>query len=311
MIAKENAYRPILATVKEIRLEAGGERPIRTFRIQIDDPQAWKAFVHKPGQFVVVSSFGTGESVFAITSQPSTEGIVEVSVMRVGNVTHRLHELEVGDRVGVRGPFGNSFPVEEWKHKDLVFIAAGIGISPLRSVYPYVLSPERRKEYGKVTLIYGARTPDDLAYKEEFKELEDRDDLELWLCIDWKIGSKGPILESAHEDWPAINKTDRGCLRREEKGFRFTCFVPELVEVVAPKPGNAVAVTCGPPLAIKFVIRVLERLGWAPNQIYTTLENQMKCGIGKCGRCNIGGDYVCKDGPVYTYEKIKSLPPDF
>ncbi len=140
--AEDNVYLPSTATVTSIQLEAGGGRPIRTLRFQIDDEEARAKFLHKPGQFAIISVFGTGESVFAISSLPNTDGILEVSVMRVGNVTKKLHELELGDKVGVRGPFGNDFPVEEWKGKNMVFIGAGIGVSPVRWVYQYVLSEQ-------------------------------------------------------------------------------------------------------------------------------------------------------------------------
>jgi len=307
----DNVYRPVTATVLDIQIEAGGHRPIRTFRFQVDDEAERERFLHRPGQFVIVSHFGTGESVFAISSFPNTDGIVEVSVMRVGNVTGRLHELRPGDKVGLRGPYGNHFPVEDWKGKNMVFIGAGIGISPVRSVYQWVLHPDHRDDYSDVTLIYGARTPADLAYKEELKALEARDDLDLWLCIDWKFGPKGPIEGDSEPGWQAINMKSPGDTVIREGQNRFTCFVPQLVEVVKPSPDNAIVVTCGPPIAIRFITQALDRLGWSPDQIYTTLENRMKCGIGKCGRCNIGEIYVCKHGPVFTYRQVQEMADEF
>lgn len=306
----ENVYKPVSATVKKVTLEAGGARPIRTFQFEIDDPEDRPKFLHKPGQFAIVSHYGTGESVFAISSFPNTDGIVEVSVMRVGNVTAKLHELQPGDKVGLRGPYGNEFPVADWKGKKMVFIGAGIGVSPVRSVYQWVIHPDNRKDYGDVTLIYGARTPSDLAYKEEFKEIEARDDIDLWLCIDWKFGKDGPIPESSKEGWPALNMKSPGDSELKD-GIRYTGFVPQLVEAVGPSPENAIVVTCGPPIAIKFITQALDRLGWKSSQIYTTLENRMKCGIGKCGRCNIGDIYVCKHGPVFTYEEVQNMVPEF
>ena len=306
-----NVYLPHLATITGVQLEAGGARPIRTLTMQIDDGSVRSSFCHKPGQFVIVSSFGTGESVFAITSLPNTEGIIQVSVMKVGNVTARLHELEPGDKVGVRGPYGNHFPVDTWKGKNLTFIGAGIGISPVRSVYQYVLAPERRADFGEITLIYGARTPSDLAYKEEFARLEERDDLNLWLCIDWTFGPEGPVECAAQPGWHPIDMKNPGECVLPEGARRFTCFVPQLVEAVKPDPENAVVVTCGPPIAIRFITRALENQGWKADQIYTTLENRMKCGIGKCGRCNIGEYYVCKHGPVFTHEEIRKMKNEF
>jgi NAD(P)H-flavin reductase len=307
----DNVYKPFMATVTEIQLEAGGDRPIKTFTFQIDDPEERKKFLHKPGQFAIINVFGTGESVFAISSLPNTDGIVQVSAMKVGNVTGKLHQLEVGNTVGVRGPYGNNFPVENWKGKNMVFIGAGIGVSPVRSVYQYVLNEKYRKDYGDVTLIYGARTPADLAYKEEFKKLDARNDLDLWLCIDWKFGPQGPTGETAEEGWPAINMQSPGDTQIPPDVNKFTCFVPQLVEVTKPNPENAITVTCGPPIAIKFITQALEKLGWKSDQIYTTLENRMKCGIGKCGRCNIGDIYICKQGPVFTHEEVKNMFNEF
>ncbi len=307
----DNIYKPHLATITDIQLEAGGARPIRTFTVKVDDEKLWPSFVHQPGQFGLLNVFGVGESVFAICNLPNTEGVMEFSVMRVGNVTNRLHHMQVGDQVGVRGPYGNIFPVKEWKGKNIIFIGAGIGISPVRSVYDYVLTPENRKDYGEVTIIYGARTPADLAFKEAFEDLAVREDVDLWRCIDWSFGPKGPIEGDAEAGWPAVNMKDPGSTvvkGEAAKEKKFTAFVPQLVEVVKPKPDNSIVVTCGPPIAIKFITQALEKLGWPPDQIYTTLENRMKCGIGKCGRCNIGSTYVCKDGPVFTYEEVLKLP---
>jgi NAD(P)H-flavin reductase len=308
---EENVYKPYTATVLDSCLEAGGGRPILTLKVQIDEEKSRKKFLHKPGQFLIASVFGTGESVFAINSLPNTDGILEFSVMKVGNVTTKLHELAPGDKLGIRGPYGNFFPVDEWKGKNIVFIGAGIGVSPVASVYRYVLAPENRKNFGDVSLIYGARTPADFAFKDEFKEFETRKDLDLWLCIDWKFGPDGPIEKDSENGWPKINMKSPGDTKIPKGQNKFTCFVPQLVEVVKPKPWKGVVVTCGPPIAIKFIIMALDRLGWHHSQIYTTLENRMKCGIGKCGRCNIGQYYICKQGPVYTSEEIKKMFNEF
>ncbi|MCK4757316.1 MAG: FAD/NAD(P)-binding protein [Thermoplasmata archaeon] len=307
----DNPYRPERATVLNVQLEAGGGRPIKTLKVQIDDEKIRKDFHHKPGQFLIASCLGVGESVFAINSAPNSDGILEFSAMKVGNVTTRLHELAPGDSLGIRGPFGNSFPVEDWKGKNIVFIGAGIGVSPVRSVYDYVIAPENRKDYGDVTIIYGARTPADLVYKTEFKALEERDDLDVWLCIDWQFGPQGPIEASSAGGWPAINMGSPGDTEIPVGVNKFTCFVPQLVEVVKPSPENTIVVTCGPPIAIKFISIILSKLGFTDEQVYTTLENRMKCGIGKCGRCNIGHIYVCKQGPVFTNKEVKKMLPEF
>jgi NAD(P)H-flavin reductase len=310
-MSPENLYKPHLATILEIRQEATGARGIKTFKVRINDDDVRKNFKHIPGQCAMLSVFGVGESIFGIASPPTWKDILEFTVMRVGNVTAALHMMNPGDVIGIRGPYGNGFPIEEFKGKNCIFIGAGVGIAPLRSVYQYVLGPEHRKEFGDVMLIYGARTPADLAYKNEFEEINKRDDVDLQMCIDWKFGSEGMIDEAAEEGWPKINMSCPTDTVIPEGCNHWTCFVPQLVEVAAPSPENAVALTCGPPIAIKFVVQNLEKLGFTDDQVYTTLENRMKCGVGKCGRCNIGEVYVCKDGPVFTRAEIKKMFQEF
>ena len=244
--------------------------------------------------------------MISITSSPTRKGYLEFSVMKLGKVTTALHDLEVGDTIGVRGPYGNSFPIEDWKGKNVIFIGGGIGQAPLRSVYTNVL--DRRDEFGEISIIYGARTSCDLAFISELEELEKREDVDLRLCLDWKFGPAGKILEEAEEGWKVINTEQPECTLDEDSlCTRFTCFVPELVLVTEPNPENSIALTCGPPIMIKFVIQNLLKLGFNADQIYTTLEMRMKCGIGKCGRCNIGNLYVCKDGPVFTHRQLMKV----
>jgi len=307
----DNPYMPELAEVLEVREEAGGPRAIRTLKVKFKDEGAWEKFHNRPGQLAMLSVFGKGESMISITSAPVQRDFLEFAVMRVGKVTSAIHELEAGDVIGIRGPYGNGFPMDELKGKDLYFIGAGIGQAPIRSVYNYVLHPDNRKDYGKVTLIYGARTPEDLSFKDELFDYEKREDPDVFLCIDWKFGKHGMLDEDAAEGWPRINMSAPAETTPAAGQTRFTCFVPQLVEVVKPNPGNAVALTCGPPIAIKFITQNLEKLGFKGEQILTTLENRMKCGIGKCGRCNIGEIFVCKDGPVFNYAKIKSMAQEF
>jgi NAD(P)H-flavin reductase len=197
--------------------------------------------------------------------------------MKLGKVTTALHECEPGDVVGVRGPYGNNFDVDGWQGKNLVFIGGGIGQAPLRSLINYVV--DNRKKYGKLDVIYGARSSKDLSYKQEFAELEKRKDVDVHLSID-----------VAEDGWK-----------------NFVGFVPNNLLEVKPSPKNSIAITCGPPIMIKFVIQNLEKLGFTDDQIFTTLEMRMKCGIGKCGRCNIGNLYVCKDGPVFSYQQLKNI----
>lgn len=308
---EDNPYTPVPATITEANLESGGERAIRTFRVKFDDDKKGQDFVHRPGQFIMVSVYGTGEAPFAVSMPPLDENLLEFTVMRTGTVTKELHKLREGDKVGIRGPYGDGhFPVEDWTGKDLVFIGAGIGLPPLRSVYKHVISDEKREKYGEVTLIHGARTSDDLLYKDELERLGERGDIDLWRCIDWRSGEEGLIEESAEDGWEPINMEAPGDTELESDVRRYTAFVPQLVRAVEPRPENAIALICGPPIAIKLTIEAVQDLGWAPAQIFTTLENRMKCGIGKCGRCNIGKIYVCEDGPVFNYEQLKAMKPE-
>ena len=301
-----NPYMPYPATIEDIREEVGGARPIKTFKVVFNEDELKDNFQYRSGQCAMLSLLGVGESMISITSPPTRKGYLEFSVMKLGKVTTALHDMEAGDEIGVRGPYGNSFPIEEWKGKNLIFIGGGIGQAPLRSVYSNVL--DRRDEYGDISIIYGARTSSDLAFIHELEELEKRDDVDLRLCLDWKFGPEGKILEEAEQGWKVINTERPECTLDEDSlCTRFTCFVPELVLVTEPSPENSIALTCGPPIMIKFVIENLLKLGFSAEQIYTTLEMRMKCGIGKCGRCNIGNLYVCKDGPVFTYQQLMSV----
>ena len=274
---KDNPYQPWLATIDDIREEVGGVRPIKTFRLTFQDKNIQKNFTYLPGQCTMISLLGQGECFFAISSSPTKKDYIEVSVMKLGKVTTALHECEPGDIVGVRGPYGNNFDVDGWQGKNLVFIGGGIGQAPLRSLINYVV--DNRKKYGKLDVIYGARSSKDLSYKQEFAELEKRKDVDVHLSID-----------VAEDGWK-----------------NFVGFVPNNLLEVKPSPKNSIAITCGPPIMIKFVIQNLEKLGFTDDQIFTTLEMRMKCGIGKCGRCNIGNLYVCKDGPVFSYQQLKNI----
>ena len=272
-----NPYQPWLATINDIVDEVGGERGIKTFKLTFNDKKVQEKFTFKPGQCVMVSLFGVGECMFAISSSPTNRDHIEVSVMRHGKVTSALHECQPGDTVGVRGPYGNSFGVDSWIRKNVVFIGGGIGQAPLRSLINYMV--DNREKYGDLDVIYGARTSQDLCYKNELFDLEKRDDVNVYLSID----------------------------KEEKEWTRFVGFVPDNLMRINPSPTDAIAVTCGPPIMIKFVIRNLLKLGFSEDQIFTTLEMRMKCGIGKCGRCNIGNLYVCKDGPVFSYNQLKNI----
>ncbi|MBW2245601.1 MAG: FAD/NAD(P)-binding protein [Deltaproteobacteria bacterium] len=273
---ESNPFRPELATIQDIIQETSN---ILTFRVVLNDEQKMREFSFQPGQVGQLSVFGAGESTFVINSPPTRKDYLQFSVMRTGEVTQRLHQMNIGDQIGVRAPLGNGFPVDKLKAHDILFIAGGIGMAPLRTLLLYML--DNRRDYGDITLIYGARSPEDLCYTYEFDE--------------WRSGGVRLVLTVDREfpDW------------KERVGF-----VPTVLTEEAPSSYNCMAVTCGPPIMIKFVLIGLKRLDFEDHQIITTLEKRMKCGIGICGRCNIGTKYVCVDGPVFSYEELRQMVPE-
>jgi NAD(P)H-flavin reductase len=278
MSEDRSLYLPNLAVIDGVAQETWDTK---TFRAVFQDPALRDTFTYRPGQFQEVSVFGVGEATFCLTSSPTRPGFVEFSAKRVGAVTSALHELSQGDVVGIRGPYGNWFPYEEMRGKRLLFVGGGIGMAPLRSLLNFCL--DRRSDYGHIDIFYGARTPGDLCYTEEFEAWRNAPDVNLYLAVD-----KGD------DQW---------------KGY--VGVIPRYVREMVPKAENAVAITCGPPVMIKFTLPELQQLGFTDEQIITTLEMRMKCGVGKCGRCNIGHTYVCLDGPVFTYAQVRKLPQEF
>jgi len=276
----KNIYKPYLATIEQIVDETPD---VRTFRLVFQDEAVRDSFTFRSGQFAEYSAFGYGESTFCIASSPTRTGRIECCYRAVGRVTEALRRLEVGDTVGVRGPYGNSFPIEEFFGKNLVFVAGGIALPPLRTLIWNVL--DQRDKFGEVTIIYGARTEADLVYKRELKDWQERSDVTLVKTVD--PGGNSP-------EWDGR-----------------VGFVPTVLGEAAPSADNSIALVCGPPVMIKFTLPVLEQLGFSDDAIYTTLENRMKCGLGKCGRCNVGNVYVCKDGPVFTARQVKAMAQEF
>jgi len=271
----DNPYLPMEATVVEVVTETPA---IKTFRLILKDEERMRSFTFEPGQVGQLSMFGVGESTFVINSPPTRKEYLQFSVMKAGENTSALHSLRPGDTVGVRAPLGNAFPYEAMKGKDIVFVGGGIGMAPLRTLLLFML--DNRKDYGKIRLLYGARSPQDMAFGEELPDWLSRKDLETVLTID-----------------------------REAEGWEHKVgLIPNVLLEMAPSPKNCVAITCGPPIMIKFTLQALEKLGFAEDQIYTTLEKRMKCGIGICGRCNIGEKYVCIDGPVFSMAQLRGLP---
>ena len=276
----KNIYLPYLTTVTEVIDETPD---VRTLRLVFQDEAVGDNFTFRAGQFAEYSAFGAGESTFCIASSPTRTGYIECSFRSVGRVTEELRRLEVGDTMGVRGPYGNSYPIEEFYGKNLVFVAGGIALPPLRTLIWNCL--DLRDKFGNITVVYGARTEADLVYKLELKEWQERSDVRLVKTVD--PGGNGP-------DWDGS-----------------VGFVPTILGEAAPSAENTIALVCGPPIMIKFTLPVLEKLGFSDDNVYTTLENRMKCGLGKCGRCNVGNVYVCKDGPVFTARQVKGMPLEY
>jgi sulfhydrogenase subunit gamma (sulfur reductase) len=278
--APRNVYKPYLMRIAAVTEEAPA---VRTFRLEFLDPAEAEAFTFRTGQFGLYSAFGEGESTFCIASSPTRRGHIECTFREVGRVTSALADKDVGDVIGFRGPYGNVFPIEAWAGRSLVFVAGGIALPPLRSAIWNCL--DLRDRYREVTILYGARTVADLVYKRELEEWAARGDVRVVVTVD-------PGGETA--EW------------KGEKGF-----VPHVLERLAPPSDGSVAIVCGPPIMIKLSLPVLAKLGFGKDAIYTTLENRMKCGLGKCGRCNTGRSYVCKDGPVYTLAQLDELPAEY
>ena len=274
---KNDPLIPMLAQVTAIRVDTPD---VKTFRVV--DLNGRKPFEHIPGQCAMLSMPGVGEALFSITSSPTEPEYLEFSIKKCGCVTSWLHAMEPGQQITLRGPYGNGSPVDtHFAGKDLLFIAGGIGLAPLHSVINYCR--HYRQNYGKIDIVYGSRSREDLV---DFQEI-----LEQW-CAEEGI-SVHLTIDRAQEGWDG------------QVGF-----VPNYVKELGFSTDKTV-VMCGPPVMIKFTLAGLTELGFAKEQIYTTMELKMKCGLGKCGRCNIGAKYVCKDGPVFRFDELDALPDEY
>jgi len=277
-----NPYVPMPVKVDKIITEVTS-KDIKTFRLTFINKEDEERFDYLPGQFAELSIFGKGESPIGIASSPTDKGYVEFTVQKAGVVTSELHSLEEGALIGVRGPLGNSWPLDYLKGKNLVLVGGGFAFTTIRSLIRYALDEENRSRFEKIAVVYGAREPGLLLYKEELALWEKRDDIEMYVTVD-----KGDA------DW------------KGREGF-----VPAVCKEVAPSSENAVALICGPPIMIRFTLPEFFNLGFSKENIYTSLEMRMKCGIGKCGRCNVGNKYVCKDGPVFSLAELDKLTPEY
>ena len=278
----QNPYIPIPVEIIKIVTEVE-TKDIKTFRFAFLNKEDEERFVYMPGQFAELSVFGKGESPIGIASSPTQKGYIEFTVQKAGVVTSALHDMEVGTRMGVRGPLGNSWPIEYLAGKNIVVVGGGFAFTTLRSLINYMLDEQNRPRFGDITVVYGARSPGLLIYKDELAEWQKRSDINLNVTVD-----KGDAF------WKGMEG-----------------FVPAVCKQVAPSCESAVTVICGPPVMIRFTLPVFFELGFSKENIITSLEMRMKCGIGKCGRCNVGSKYVCKDGPVFSLADLDKLTREY
>jgi NAD(P)H-flavin reductase len=280
----KNPYIPYPVTIDDIVIE-NDAKDLKTFKLVFDKSEDQAAFAekHEPGQFAILSVAGQGEAPIGIASSPTEEGYLLFTVKRMGTVTTHLHNAEKGMKMGVRGPLGNSFPIDKLEGGNVVIVGGGFAFTTLRATIQYMLKPGNRNRYKDVTAIYGARSPGELLYKDQLKEWEASKDIDMHVTVD-----KGD------ETW------------KGREGF-----VPTVTKEVAPSSDNAYVLVCGPPIMIRFTIPVLKELGFSDERIILSLEMRMKCGIGKCGRCNIGKSYVCTEGPVFSYAELGEMPDEY
>ena len=278
-----NPYLPYPVRIENITVETA-DRNIKTFRLTFVKEEDEKQFQYHPGQFAELSVAGKGECPIGIASSPTERGYLLFTVNKAGVVTTHLHNMVEGDLLGVRGPLGNWYPLERMEGKDIVIIGGGFAFTTLRATLIYLLHPKNRKRFGDISVVYGARNEGMLLYREELQAWEARDDLHMHITVD----------------------------AAEDPGWKYNVgFVPTITQQKITQAQNSVAIVCGPPIMIKFTQPVLEEVGFTSDSIIMSLENRMKCGIGMCGRCNIGTEYICKDGPVFTLAQLEALPKEY
>jgi len=273
MIAhRDDIYLPEMATLLKSESMTAHER---FFEFKLDSGME---LGHMPGQFVEISVLGIGEAPISISSSPTKNGSFEMVVRNVGNVTRAMHDLKPGDKVGIRGPFGTRFPVDGvMKGKDIIFVSGGMGLVPIRSAIRYVM--DHPKDYGDLKIFYGAKSPGERLFTDELQQY------------------------ASKENVTCLETCDRG----DEKWTGNVGVITTLMVDITVDPGKTVAIVCGPPVMFSFVIASLHKMGVLDENIYLSLERRMKCGVGKCGHCQIGGIYVCQDGPVFKYADLAEV----
>lgn len=279
---RANPLVPVMVTVRDVVRETDSGL-IRTLVIDWDPAKCdHPVFDYRPGQCSMISRIGVGESMIAMASTATRRGTIEFTVKDAGRNTHALHQVVPGDRIGLRGPYGNGYPLDQLRGRDLLIVGGGIGISGLRALVNHCL--DRRGEFGHLTIVYGAQSPGEMCYKDEI-----------------------------YGSWPSAPGVDvRLTVDTPAGGWSgFVGFVPAYLKALAPQPDQATAVVCGPPAMIRHTAAALQRLGFAPGNILISMELKMQCGVGRCGRCNIGGKYVCRDGPVFSLAELGELPEEY
>jgi NAD(P)H-flavin reductase len=280
----QNPYYPYPVRIDDIVTETE-DKNLKTFKLVFLNKADEEKFDYRAGQFAELSVAGKGEIPIGIASSPTEKGFLKFTVNKVGLVTTHLHAMKVGDVMGVRGPLGNWYPWDVLEGKNVVIIGGGFAFTTLRSSIVYMLDPANRSKFGDIHVIYGARTPGMLLYREELAEWEARDDIDMHITVD----------ATDDPDW------------QYNVGF-----VPTITDQKAPAgDADTYAMVCGPPVMIKFTQPVLDQRGYAHDHIIMSLENRMKCGIGMCGRCNVGKEFVCKDGPVFTLAALNTMPKEY
>jgi sulfhydrogenase subunit gamma (sulfur reductase) len=272
----DSPYQPYLARIVRIYQMVPDHY---VFTLRFLDNELARSFEHKPGQFVMLSVIGTGEAPISISSSPTRPEVLELCVRRTGRVTNALYRLRTNDVVGVRGPYGNGYPVEKMHGSDLVMAAGGLGMAPLRSLLWYAL--DHRDRFGAVTLLYGTKSPDLMLFRDELQSLVDRADMKCLLTVD----------ADPTGTWP--NRIG---------------VLPMLFDHAPIDAARTYAAVCGPPVVYKYVLQRLLKLGFSKDRILMSLERRMKCGVGKCGHCSVGYRYTCIHGPIFTYWDALNLP---
>ncbi|MBE0432223.1 FAD/NAD(P)-binding protein [candidate division WOR-3 bacterium] len=278
----KNPYEPILVKIAGISIE-NEARDIKTIRLAFADKNDEEAFSFLPGQFAELSVFGAGECPIGIASSPTEKGYLLFTIKRAGLVTTQLHRAAKEESIGIRGPLGNTYPLEKMEGRNVLIIGGGFAFTTLRAMIAYIIDEANRPRFKDLTVFYGARTPGELIYKTTLREWEKRSDMKTHITVDQAGG-----------DWK-----------------RHVGVVPAVIKEVSPSANDTIALVCGPPIMIKYTLPVLAELGFKAESIFLSLEMRMKCGIGKCGRCNIGHKYVCKDGPVFSYAELQALPQEY